>query len=65
MGDGINFPCKYIYKQAGFAEPHSSLTISWVGVGLVFALGLRFCFGLGWVVVGLGFRLGPGRPGMG
>ena len=35
-------------KQAGFAEPHSILTIGWAGVGL----------GLGWgwvgVVVGLG-----------
>ena len=41
-----------IYKQAGFAEPHSSLTISltigWVWVGL----------GLGWNLgsVGVGYR---------
>ena len=48
MGDGINFPCKYIYKQAGFAEPNSSLTISWVGVGL------------GWVRVGVGVGVGLG-----
>ena len=37
-------------KQAGFAEPHSSLTINWVRVGV----GL----GLGWGAVGFGLGLG-------
>ena len=37
-------------KQAGFAVPHSSLTIGWVGVGLE----------LGWGWVGVGLGLGGG-----
>ena len=39
---------KIPYKQAGFAVPHSSLTIGLVG------LGLRLGLGWGWVGVGLG-----------
>ena len=50
-------------KQAGFAEPHSSSTISWtigwdwgwVGVGM----------GWGWVGVRLGVGLGCGWVGVG
>ena len=38
---------RILTKQAGFAVPHSSLTIGLIGLGL----------GLGWVEVGLG--LGP------
>ena len=30
---------KSIKKQAGFAEPHSSSTIGWVGVGLRLGFG--------------------------
>ena len=38
-------------KQAGFAVPHSSLTIGWVGVGTL---------GWGWVGVGVEVGLGLG-----
>ena len=48
-------------KQAGFAEPHSSLTISWVGIHN--GVGVLFGFGLGCGWVGLG--LGPCRAGLG
>ena len=41
-----------MYIQAGFAVPHSSLTIGWVEVG--------FGFGLGWGWVGVGLGLGWG-----
>ena len=44
------FISRILYKQAGFAVPHSSLTIGLVGVGL----------GLGWVEVGFGLGLGWG-----
>ena len=34
------FNLKEYFKQAGFAVPHSSLTMGWVGVGLGLGLGL-------------------------
>ena len=42
----------YNWEQAGFAEPHSSLTIGSVGVG--FGIGL----GWSWVGIGLGLKFG-------
>ena len=47
---GPGFSIKNKTKQAGFAVPHSSLTIGLVGLGL----GL----GCGWVGVGLGLKFG-------
>ena len=44
------FRLENISKQAGFAEPHSSSTIGWIGVGE--------WLGWGWVVVGVGLWLG-------
>ena len=43
-----------IYKQAGFAEPHSSSTISWVGV----VVGLGLGWGCGWGWLGVEVELG-------
>ena len=43
-------------KQAGFAVPHSSLTIGLVGVGLKLGPG----WGWGWVGVGVRMGLGLG-----
>ena len=39
--------CKIQYKQAGFAEPHSSSTIGWVWVGVGLGLGWGFDKNLG------------------
>ena len=47
----------YHEKQAGFAVPHSSLTIGLVGLGL----GL----GCGWVGVGLGLKFGSRNKNLG
>ena len=54
-----------IYIQAGFAEPHSSLTIGWVGVGLELGwgwdwVGVGLVMGLGWRWVGVGSGMGLG-----
>ena len=50
-----------VTKQAGFAEPHSSLTIGWVGVGLGWSwVGTGLGMGWDWVGVGLGMGLGWG-----
>ena len=53
---GPGFSIKNKTKQAGFAVPHSSLTIGLVGLGL--GLGLGLVLVLGWVGVELGLGWG-------
>ena len=56
----IHYANKKINKQAGFAVPHSSLTLGWFGVGVGLGwgwdlVGVRLA--LGWVWVRFGLRL--------
>ena len=45
-------------KQAGFAVPHSSLTIGWGGVGVGLGLGVWLGFSWGWAGLWLGLGWG-------